>query len=244
MNQHVAPHAVGVHHLLSSVWIQGSIFCAMRNPINRWPWRALLLFQCCWAFGGCNAVAYPVKHYQAVYTKAGLETPTPDAAKLSQLSQRDAARVAHGRYLVAITGCAACHTDGALIGEPNAVRQLSGSQLGIAYTDPVSDDFPGVAYPSNLTPDAKTGLGNWTDAQIAAAIRTGSSSGGPGHLMVMPWPLYESMTDDDVDAIVAYLRSIPAVDEQVPTRVKRGTRASTSYVYFGVFRSGPELRIH
>ncbi len=224
--------------------LRGNIFSDMPNPTDRGLWRALFLLQCCWALSGCGGVAYPLEHYEAVYVKAALETPAPDAAKLLQLSQQDAARVARGRYLVEITGCAACHTDGALIGEPNAARQLAGSYLGIAYTDPFRDSLPGIAYPSNLTPDPKTGLGNWTDAQIAAAIRKGASGGGPGHLIVMSWPLYQHMNDDDTDAIVAYLRSIPAIEHAVPRRVEPGTRASTSYVYFGVFRSGPELGIH
>ncbi len=230
--------------LLSTGRFEDNILPDMRNASNRASWGALLLLQACWALSGCGAVAYPLQHYQAVYTKAELETPAPDAAKLSQLSPTDAERVAHGRYLVEITGCAGCHTDGAIVGEPNSTRQLAGSHLGIAYTDPFRDSFPGVAYPSNLTPDPKTGLGHWTDAQIAAAIRKGDSAGGPGHLIVMSWPLYQHMTDEDVEAIVAYLRSIPAIEHAVPARVEPGTRASTSYVYFGVFRSGPELRIH
>lgn len=216
--------------------------------ISRINHRASLLCQICWLLGGCSWIAYPVRHYEAVYTKVGLDTPAPEAARLSQL---DATRVARGRYLVDIMGCAACHTDGALIGEPNAARMLAGSHLGIAYTDPFRDAYPGVVYPSNLTPDPKTGLGSWTDTQIAAAIRRGDrgSSAGPagsaasGHLLVMSWPLYQHLTDQDASAIVAYLRSIPAIEHATPKRVEPGTRASTAYVYFGVFRSGPELRI-
>ena len=171
----------------------------MRYSTKRFLWRVGLVLQWCCGLGGCAAAAYPLEHYGAAYTKAALETPAPDAAKLSQLSQQEVARVAHGRYLVQITGCAACHTDGALIGEPNAARQLAGSHLGVAYTNPLQGSFPGVAYPANLTPDPKTGLGNWTDAQIAAAIRTGSSGDTPGHLVVMSWPLYQQMTDEDVE---------------------------------------------
>jgi len=189
---------------------------------------------------GCS-IAYPLKHYEAVYTKMVPETPAPDPTALSHL---DAARVNHGRYLVEIAGCGACHTDGALIGEPSAARLLAGSQLGIAITDPFLGTPPGVAYPSNLTPDPRTGLGNWSDAQIAAAIRSGDLTSGPGHLIVMSWPLYQHMSDDDVNAIVMYLRSIPAIEHQVPKRVAPGTRAITPYVYFGVYRSGPELGIH
>jgi mono/diheme cytochrome c family protein len=183
---------------------------------------------------------FPLKHYEAVYTKTALEPPAPDPSALSYL---DAARVNHGRYLVEIAGCAACHTDGALIGEPSTARPLAGSYLGIAYTNPFRA-LPGIAYPSNLTPDARTGLGNWSDAQIAAAIRSGDLTSGPGHLIVMSWPLYQHMSDDDVNSIVMYLRSIPPIEHQVPKRVAPGTRATTPYVYFGVFRSGPELGIH
>lgn len=190
---------------------------------------------------GCGSLAYPLEHYQEVYTKAALETPAPDPAALSHL---DATRVNRGRYLVEIAGCAACHTDGALIGEPDRARLLAGSSLGIAYTNPFRDRFPEVAYPSNLTPDPRTGLGTRTDAQIAMAIRSGNPASGTGHLVVMSWPLYQQMTDDDVTAIVMYLRSIPAIEHQVPERVPPGTRAKTSYVFFGVFRSGPEVVTH
>ncbi len=190
---------------------------------------------------GCASVGYPLEHYEAVYTKGALETPNPDPAALAHL---DAARVYRGRYLVEIAGCAACHTDGALIGEPNASRLLAGSHLGIAYTNPFRDTYPGVAYPANLTPDPRTGLGDWSDARIAAAIRSGGPDSDPGHLVVMPWPLYRRMSDDDVNAIVMYLRSIPAIDHPVPARVAPGTRATTPYVFYGVFRSGPALRLH
>jgi Cytochrome c len=215
----------------------------MQYPTGRSSWRAALLPWCC-GLSGCVAAAYPLEHYEAAYTKAALETPAPDPAELAQLSQTEVDRVVRGRYLVQITGCAACHTDGALIGEPNAARQLAGSHLGIAYTSPFQSSFPGVVYPPNLTPDPKTGLGNWTDAQIITAIRNGNSSAPQGHLLVMSWPLYQQMTDNDVEAIVTYLRNIPAIEHEVPKHVAPGTRASTSYVYFNVYRSGPELQIH
>jgi mono/diheme cytochrome c family protein len=202
---------------------------------------ALITSQVCWLLSACAGLAYPVPHYEAIYSKSTLTTPDPDATRIAQLNPT---MVARGRYLVEIVGCAGCHTDGAIIGEPNNARMLAGSSLGIAYTNPFHDALPGVAYPSNLTPDPKTGLGDWTDEQVAAAIRQGESSAGPGHLTVMSWPLYQQMTDDDVDAIVAYLRSIPAIEHDVPKLVKPGTRASSAYVYVGVFRSGPELSKH
>lgn len=195
------------------------------------------------AVASCTAnmsIYHPLDHYSAVYARTNIETPSPDPAAAARLGT---ARVDHGRYLVDIAGCAACHTDGALVGAPDETRLLAGSSVGIAYTDPLQGAFPGIAYPSNLTPDAKTGIGAWSDSQIVAAIRLGDQSpAAHRHLIVMPWPFYEDLSDDDTNAIVAYLRSIPAVDHEVPKRADPGTRATTPYVYFGVYRSGPLRR--
>jgi mono/diheme cytochrome c family protein len=201
--------------------------------------RALALFSGL-GVASCGSLGYPLENYEAAYTKADLASPAPEPQRLAHL---DPAEVDRGRYLVDITGCAACHTDGALIGEPDPARALAGSQIGIAFTNPATNALPGVVYPANLTPDPNTGLGNWTDAQIALAIRAGSPRSGldSGHLHVMSWPLYQKLSDQDMKAIVAYLRSIPAIEHRVPERVLPGTRAPTPYVYFGVYRSGPTL---
>jgi mono/diheme cytochrome c family protein len=145
--------------------------------------------------------------------------------------------VAHGRYLVELLGCGACHTDGALIGEPRMDRRLAGSDIGIAYTDPMDGIDPGVAYPRNLTPDLATGLGKWSDEQIVQAIRGGLNRHGIDRLVVMPWGAYSRMNDADVYAIVAYLRSLPAVPHRVPDSVRPGEPAPSQYIFFGTYRS-------
>jgi mono/diheme cytochrome c family protein len=180
----------------------------------------------------CSSVGYPLRHYEEVYTRSGLYAPLPAVPGSPEVER--------GLYLVQLTGCGACHTDGALVGEPNAARLLAGSEIGIAYTDPVSEPRPGVAYPPNLTPSPRTGLGRWSDASIVAAIRTGSH-GRAGQLTVMPWSFYRQMTDQDASAIVAYLRSIPPIEHTVPDRVAPGSQAPAPYVYFGVYRSRPSV---
>lgn len=210
---------------------------------TRWAWNAAWLAAAvASALAGCSSMGYPLEHYEAAYTGIDLQTPAPDAERMAHL---DAALVEQGRHLVDVTGCAACHTDGALVGEPDPARALAGSDIGIAFTNPATNDLPGVVYPPNLTPDPATGLGKWTDAQIARAIRTGSPRAGleSGHLHVMAWPQFRHLSDDEMKAIVAYLRSIPAVEHRVPQRVAPGTRASAPYVYFGVYRSGPEINL-
>lgn len=145
--------------------------------------------------------------------------------------------VARGEYLVELLGCGACHTDGALAGDPDFERSLAGSQTGIAYTDPLGEKNPGVIYPPNITPDDDTGIGTWTDLQIANAIRAGIGRHAGRRIAWMPWQGYARISDDDVDAIVSYLRSIKAVRHKVPDAVEPGDRATHPYVYFGVYRS-------
>lgn len=118
-----------------------------------------------------------------------------------------------GAYLMkSIVACGNCHTpqgpDGPLPG-----KALAG---GLRMDEP-----PFTAYATNLTPDAETGLGRWTDAQITTAIREGRRPDGSLIGPPMPIGLYRGMADSDVAAIVAYLRSVPAVKNTVPKSVYR-----------------------
>lgn len=146
-------------------------------------------------------------------------------------------QVDRGKYLVELLGCGACHTHGALEGTPDRTRALAGSRIGIAYMNPLASENPGVVYPPNITPDKDTGIGNWSDHRIEIAIRAGVGRHGNRRIVVMPWQGYTRMTRDDLGAIVAYLRSIPAVRHKVPDEVRPGDTATEPFVYFGVYRS-------
>ncbi len=145
--------------------------------------------------------------------------------------------VNHGRYMVELLGCGVCHTDGALVGEPDLDRALGGSRTGIAYTNPLEYRYPGVVYPPNITPDEETGIGRWTDQQIKLAVRAGLSTHVGRRITVMPWQGYAKLKTYDVDAIVAYLRTVRPVKHRVPANVEPGTRASEPFVYFGIYQS-------
>jgi mono/diheme cytochrome c family protein len=73
----------------------------------------------------------------------------------------------------------------------------------------------------NITPDPETGIGKWTDEQVIAAIREGKRPDGSKLTGRMPSPAYHVLTDDDAKAIVAYLRSVPAVVNRID-RAKTG----------------------
>jgi mono/diheme cytochrome c family protein len=181
----------------------------------------------------CATDSYdPLKDYQEVNAVTILDAPTPTG-----IAPENRALVARGEYLVELLGCGTCHTDGALLGEPVMSRSLAGSGVGIAYTSPLENRNPGVVFAPNITPDRDTGIGRWTDNEIAAAVKTGLGRHGPQAILVMPWQAYSKISDDDTWAIVGYLRSLDPVEHQVPTDVSPGKSTNEDFVYFGVYRT-------
>jgi mono/diheme cytochrome c family protein len=176
----------------------------------------------------------PHASYEELHSATVLDAPNPAPGNFAPENRF---RVERGKYLVELLGCGGCHTDGALEGAPKINKALAGSRTGIAYMNPFRDDRPGIVYPPNITPDIKTGIGGWSDEQISIALRAGQGRHLSRRIAVMPWQGYAKMNGDDVDAIVAYLRSIKPVEHKVPDEVLPGTRASEPFVYFGTYRS-------
>lgn len=113
-----------------------------------------------------------------------------------------------GRYLMqGIVACGNCHTPQGPNG-PLPGKEMAG---GMPFEEPVF-----TAYASNLTPDRNTGIGKWTDAQLKRAIREGVRPDGSIIGPPMPIGLYRGLSDTDLNAIVAYLRALPAVANAVP----------------------------
>jgi len=135
----------------------------------------------------------------------------------------DPAAIQRGKYLVAIAGCNDCHTPGYFLGKPDMARYLGGSEVGF--------ELPGlgVFHGPNLTPDKTTGLGNWTDAQIITALQKGQRPDGRMLAPIMPYHAFANLTPQDAQAIVAFLRSIPPVENKVPGPFGP-TEAPTSFV--------------
>jgi mono/diheme cytochrome c family protein len=132
--------------------------------------------------------------------------------------------VARGEYLARIMDCTGCHTPGALAGQPDFERYLAGSDIGF--------EIPGLGifYPPNLTPDPATGLGGWSAAEIADAVRNGVRPDGRELAPVMPWPSYAALSDEDAAALAAFLKSLPAIARQTPARVAAGQTPSAPYL--------------
>jgi mono/diheme cytochrome c family protein len=174
----------------------------------------------------------PLVDFEQLNPATVFATPEPDLGA----SEYTPGQVSRGRYLVGLLGCGSCHTDGALVGDPNPERLLAGSDTGIAYTSPFVDSNPGIVYPPNLTSDMATGLGSWTMERLVTMIRVGTTEHSARSLPVMPWPAYSSITREDALAIAAYLKSLPPVSHQVPRNVVEGEPAEAPYVHFGVYQ--------
>jgi mono/diheme cytochrome c family protein len=105
--------------------------------------------------------------------------------------------LAHGRYLAQAADCEACHT--AEGGKPFAGGR------------PFQTDF-GTIYSPNITPDIKTGIGSWTDADFLTAVHEGRDKNGQHLYPAFPYAAYTYLTDQDVLAIKAYIFSVPPVN--------------------------------
>jgi mono/diheme cytochrome c family protein len=112
-----------------------------------------------------------------------------------------------GTYLMhSIVACGNCHTPKGPQGDVPGM-ELAG---GVDFKE---DVFTAIS--PNITPDAETGIGKWTDAQIITAIREGKRPDGTIIGPPMPIALYRDMADDDVKAIVAYLRTVKPIANKV-----------------------------
>ena len=171
-------------------------------------------------------------------TAAAVLTPVAWLAAQAAIPSEPSSAIERGRYLVTLAGCNRCHTPWAFnkdlgMPAPDMTRMLSGhpadapapaGTLGskdIALIGPTFTSFKmpfGVVYAANLTPDRDTGLGSWTEAMFRKAFRSGKHMGGDGRAVVppMPWMDLARATDEDLKAVFAYLRSIPAIRNPVP----------------------------
>ena len=118
------------------------------------------------------------------------------------------ARLERGRYLVtSLNGCFGCHSErhaSAPGAPPKAGREGAGTLF-------VSDLGLGTLFAPNITPDTETGLGTWSDDEIARAVREGVNRTGRTLFPIMPYANYRHMSDEDLAAVIVYLRSVPAV---------------------------------
>ena len=163
---------------------------------------------------------------QPAPTPVTTPTPTPNP-------------IERGKYIVSTSACHDCHTptkmgpngpepdmDRMLSGHPESLKITKGPKLEMPWMATASATFTawsgpwGISFTANLTPDNLTGLGQWTEQMFIDTIRKGKHMGTSRDLLPpMPWPVYRNFTDDDLKAIFAYLKTIPAMKNHVPDAI-------------------------
>jgi len=115
------------------------------------------------------------------------------------------AEIARGKYIFGATAGCGCHT------EPKGPANAGGRKFDGPF---------GTVYSTNITPDTKTGIGGWTDEQIIKAIRLGRRPNGERILPIHPFTSFNGMAEDDLGALVAFLRTVQPVNRpNTPKRI-------------------------
>lgn len=148
-------------------------------------------------------------------------------------------KIERGRYLAEnVAACGACH-DGRASGnflDPASpeLKMAGGSVL---------EDGEIAAYIPNITSDAETGVGNWTDDELIRGIRDGVRPDGSIMFPLMPYGVYAKMSDADVEAVVAYLRSLPKVKQTRPRTELKAPGVFKMAIGMGVTLHEPAVNV-
>jgi mono/diheme cytochrome c family protein len=124
-------------------------------------------------------------------------------------------RIARGAYIFTnLADCGGCHSErdfSRVAGPETPSGRGSGNVLSNMLLG-----LPGTVVAPNITPDPETGIGRWTDGEKIRAIREGVDRNGRALFPLMPYIVYRQMSDDDVEAVVAFLDSLPPVRRRLP----------------------------
>ncbi len=154
-----------------------------------------------------------------IFAAAAGSIPEPD---LGGVAPEKAAMIRRGQYLYTVASCALCHENGGSGG------------------DKVSDRRSGTQFAANLTSDRTAGLGAWSDAEIARAIRSGvGRDGRPLYWQAMPWDHFSNWDEEDVRSIIAYLRTLPPIAEPSPADAPPSPADCEIYTFFIVKTQRP-----
>lgn len=151
----------------------------------------------------------------ATYFSACNNDSTPSAEDKANDSIKKV--LERGEYLAThVALCVECHSHHDM--EKYSGPIIPGSEGGGGFVFDQKLGMPGVLYGKNITPDSATGIGSWTDAEILRALTHGISKNGDTLFPLMPYPNFNRMAKDDLLSIIAYIRTLKPIKNQVPPR--------------------------
>jgi mono/diheme cytochrome c family protein len=197
--------------LIGAQWVvlaAGLIVFALTPPRTQRPWSVPRIVRATFAIAGVLVAGVVL---WALYGLPALRVIPPEqivAGAVGELARPNRAAVAtkematlaeRGRYVFMIESCALCH-------RPNGA---GGSKISWKPF--------GTLWSRNITPDAETGIGRWSEREIARAIRSGITPDGRVlHWQGMIWDHASNLDEEDIRAVVTYIRAIPPVRHAVP----------------------------
>jgi mono/diheme cytochrome c family protein len=169
------------------------------------------------ALGALLAFLYFVPPFDATSPEEYARLESTAAPQVNQIKDPAARLIAErGRYLMITSGCAGCHITPGPQG-PAYDMYLAGGTKQV-------HGQAGTSVSRNLTPDAETGLGKWTDDEIKLVLRTGIRPDGRQIFhRFMPWPSTSRWSDEDRHAVVTYLRTLKVIRHRIPDPSREAT---------------------
>lgn len=127
--------------------------------------------------------------------------------------------LARGEYLVVhVAACLHCHSRRDFSKYAGPTIPGTEGEGGERFDNTIAADIPGIIYARNITPDSATGIGTWTDAEILRAITQGIRKNGDTLFPLMPYASFNRMAKNDLLSIIAYIRTLKPIKNQVPER--------------------------
>lgn len=162
------------------------------------------------ALGGLLAFLYFVPPFNATAPEEYVRIEAAAAPTVNQIKDPAARLIAdRGRYLVTTAGCVGCHITPGPSGPAYDMYLAGGMKMVHGQS--------GTSVSGNLTPDAETGLGKWTDDEIKLVLRSGIRPDGRQLFhRLMPWSAYSRWSEEDRHAVVTYLRTLKAIRHRIP----------------------------
>jgi mono/diheme cytochrome c family protein len=178
-------------------------------------WAAFLLSVL--AIGALLAFLYFVPPFDATSPEEYARLESTAAPQVTQIKDPAARLIAErGRYLLITSGCAGCHVTPGPQGPAYEMYLAGGMKLVHGQA--------GTVVAPNLTPDAESGIGKWTDEEITLVLRSGIRPDGRQIFhRGMPWPSTSRWSEEDRHAIATYLRTLKAIRHRIPDPVREAT---------------------
>ena len=170
-------------------------------------WKKIL-----WIFGGVLAAVLILAGAGLawLFLRRPAMAPAPDI-QVAMTPER----IARGEYIyVRVADCTSCHSQRDF-SRSLGPEVLSGRGRGNVLSDLIKG-LPGRVVASNITPDRETGIGTWTDGEKIRAIREGVDKDGRALFPMMPYEAFRRFSDEDVQALVAFLNSLPPIRNPLP----------------------------